>query len=65
VKQDIEDEYGFAPMMEWSESGYRFCVFTDLVDRHNLPRGMLNVERSKKYIKFTTHELVAALHNLG
>lgn len=59
VKEVIEEEYGFAPVMEWSESGYRFSVFSDLVDSNNLPRGMLNVDRNnKKYIKFTTHELV-------
>ncbi|BEJ16329.1 hypothetical protein CspHIS471_0509340 [Cutaneotrichosporon sp. HIS471] len=58
VRDMMEGEFGFAPMMEWGESGYRFCVFKDLVDRHNLPRGMLNVQRSKKYIKFTTHELL-------
>ncbi|BEJ01086.1 hypothetical protein CcaverHIS631_0509430 [Cutaneotrichosporon cavernicola] len=58
VRDMVEDEYGFAPMLEWGESGYRFCVFTVLVDRHNLPRGMLNIQRSKKYFKFTTHELL-------
>ncbi|KLT45442.1 hypothetical protein CC85DRAFT_240587, partial [Cutaneotrichosporon oleaginosum] len=58
LKAQIEEEYDFEPMLEWSEAGYRFSVPTELVDRRNLPRGMLNVERSKKYIKFTTHELL-------
>lgn len=47
--------------MEWNERGFRFSCFTDTVDGKNLPRGLLNIERGKKYIKFTTHELVSML----
>ncbi|GMK55258.1 hypothetical protein CspeluHIS016_0203140 [Cutaneotrichosporon spelunceum] len=58
VRERVEEENGFVSKMEWSDSGYRFSVLSDSVDSDNLPPGMLNIQRSKKYCKFTTHELL-------
>lgn len=44
--------------MEWSDPGFKFTCLTDEVDFKHLPKGMINIEKGKKMVKFTSHELV-------
>ncbi|RSH83103.1 MutS protein msh4 [Apiotrichum porosum] len=53
-----QDEYGITTQLEWSEQGYRFhCLPDDLVDIE-MPKVFIHFEKSKKAIRFTSHELL-------
>lgn len=55
----FQENHGITARLEWSESGFRFFCYPQDLDGLVLPKEFVNVEHSKRGVKFSTRELAS------